>query len=266
MTNLKVVLVVIVTVLAYTALANMIPQVESEVPQELSFSEEVTPDQLAAAGEDLYVGAGGCTACHGLGTRAPNLSTDEGGDGPIGERCESRRPELTCKEYLHASLIDPNAYVVEGYQPIMPDVRRTLSALQIWALVAYLETLGGEVTVTHEDLVEAEEASGGASPLPTTEAGATPATTATLDPRELLAANQCLTCHVLGDEGGPIGPPFDGIGARLDAAGIRRGILEPNADTAQGFEAMAGTMPATFGQQLTAGQLEVIVQFLAEQR
>lgn len=263
MANVKVVLVVLVTVLAYTALANMIPQVESEVPQELSFSEEVTPEQLAAAGEDLYSGAGGCTACHGLGTRAPNLLTDEGGTGVIGERCESRLPELTCKEYLHASLIDPNAYIVDGYQPIMPDMRRTLSPLQIWALIAYLESLGGEVTVTHEDLVDAEAASGGPEPLPTTPTGATAPTTAVLDPREILTANQCIACHVLEGEGGPIGPPFDGIGARIDEARIRRGILQPNADTAQGFEAMAGTMPATFGQQLTAGQLEAIVEFLA---
>ncbi|MGH7506814.1 MAG: c-type cytochrome, partial [Longimicrobiales bacterium] len=157
----------------------------------------------------------------------------------------------------------PTAYVVEGFQPIMPDMRRTLSPLQIWALVAYLESLGGEVTVTHEDLTDAEAASGGPAPLPTTESGRTPATTATVEPREILAANQCLTCHKLGEEGGPIGPPFDGMGARIDAARIRRSILEPNADTAQGFAAMAGTMPATFGQQLTAGQLEAVVQFLA---
>jgi hypothetical protein len=53
------------------------------------------------------------------------------------------------------------------------------------------------------------------------------------------------------------------MGARLSAERIRRGILFPNADTAQGFAQFAGMMPQTFGTQLTAAQLEAIVQFLA---
>ncbi|MCI0437083.1 MAG: c-type cytochrome, partial [Gemmatimonadetes bacterium] len=86
------------------------------------------------------------------------------------------------------------------------------------------------------------------------------------DPIELLRAGTCFVCHKLGEEGGPIGPPFDGMGARIAADRIRRGILEPNADTAQGFEAMAGAMPPTFGQQFNAAQLEALVQFLSGQK
>jgi mono/diheme cytochrome c family protein len=265
-TNLKVFGIVLGTLLFYTALANMIPQIESDVPQELSFSAQVTPEELVAAGEQLYNGAGGCTACHGLGTRAPNLLTDEGGTGQVGARCSMRVPGKTCKEYLHESMVDPAAYVVEGYQPIMPDMSRTLSAVQIWAMIAYLETLGGEVTVTQEDLIEAEAASGGAQPVPTTNAGQTPpgaGAASPTDPQALLQNNQCMACHQLGGQGGPIGPPFDGIGARLTAEQIRRSILEPNADTAQGYAAVAGTMPQTFGQQLTAAQLESLVRYLS---
>lgn len=265
-TNLKVFGVVLATLLVYTALANMIPQVESDVPQELSFSANVTPEELAAAGEQLFNGAGGCTACHGLGTRAPNLLTDEGGTGAIGARCSTREPGKTCKQYLHESLVHPTAYVVEGYQAIMPDMSRTLSPVQIWALVAYMESLGGEITVIPEDLIEAEAASGGAQPVPTTTAGQTPpgaGAAAPTDPRGLMQTHACLACHKLGEEGGPIGPPFDGIGARLSAEQIRRGILEPNADTAQGYAAVAGTMPQTFGQQMTAAQLESLVAYLA---
>ena len=264
MTNLKVFAVVIVTLLVYTALANMIPQVQSEVPQELSFAEGATPEELIAAGEQLYAGAGGCTACHGLGTRAPNLLTDHGGTGQIGARCNGRVPGLNCKQYLHQSLIEPNEHVVEGFDPIMPDMRRTLSPLQIWALVAYLESLGGEVTVTTEDLAEAEGASGGPAPLPTTPSGQTQPTTATIEPVAILRNQTCLACHTLDGEGGPIGPSFDGIGGRLSADEIRRSILEPAADTAAGYEAVAGVMPPTFGQQLTAAQLEAVVRFLSE--
>ena len=265
-TALKVGAVVLGTVGFYTMLANTIPQVESEVPSELAFTGSVTPEQLVAAGDELYQGAGGCVTCHGLGTRAPNLLTDEAGTGLIGARCSARVQGEDCKTYLHEALVNPGAYVVPGYEPIMPDMSRTLSPTQIWALVAYLESLGGTVTVTAEDLpAEDATASGEVTPGGTAGAGAGagpgPLSTTSMDPREILAANQCMLCHKLGEEGGAIGPAFDGM-ASLGADRIRRGILLPNADTADGYAALAGTMPATFGEQLTAAQLEALVAFL----
>jgi mono/diheme cytochrome c family protein len=273
-TNLKVALVVIGTVAFYTFLANSIPQVESDVPTELAFTGDVSPEQLVQAGEELYLGAGGCTACHGLGTRAPHLLADEGGTGTIGARCANRVPGKDCKTYIHESMVRPNDFVVPGYQPIMPDMSRTLSGTQIWALVAYLQSLGGEVTVTGADLPAENTASPGGSGAPGASPGATApgsaapgvAATASVDPLEIIRANQCLACHKLGAEGGPLGPPFDGMGARLRPDQIRRAILQPNADTARGFEQFAGTMPQTFGQSLTAAQLEALVTFIGERR
>jgi len=260
MTNLKIFAVVVGTILLYAALANAIPQVQSAVPEELVLGGDVTPEQLVAAGEDLFNGAGGCTACHGLGARAPNLVGDEAGTGSIGVRCAARKAATDCRSYLWESMTDPGAYVVEGYDPIMPDARRTLSEPQIWTLVAFLQSQGGTVSVTAEDVAVEEEAAAGG----TAGGGGAPALAGgSTDPEELLEAGTCLICHQLGDEGAAIGPPFDGIGARLDADAIRRGILLPNADTAAGYAAMAGTMPATFGEQLNAAQLESIVQYLA---
>ncbi|MGH2569843.1 MAG: c-type cytochrome, partial [bacterium] len=86
-TNLRVLAVVLGTLGVYTLIANKIPQVQSEVPQEMALGADVTPEQLVAAGERVFAGSGGCTACHGLGTRAPNLLTDDRGSGLIGERC-----------------------------------------------------------------------------------------------------------------------------------------------------------------------------------
>lgn len=265
-TNLKVLMVVLVTVGAYTAVANMIPQIESEVPEELTFSGDITPDQLVAAGDELFHGAGGCIACHGLGTRAPNLLTAEGGLGPIGTRCGDRVAGEDCKTYLHQSLVDPHAYVVEGYQPIMPDMSRTLSPAQVWSLVAFLQSQGGQVTVEASD-VEAAPAAGAPAGSPAGGGQGSPLLAGgSTDPEQILQAGTCLVCHKLGDQGGPIGPAFDDLGDRADAQYIRRSILDPNADTAAGFEAVAGTMPPNFGDQLTAAQLEALVQFLANQR
>lgn len=259
--NLKILGLTLAVLAFYTVVANVIPQLESEVPEALDLGAGASPEALVSAGERIYNGAGGCTACHGLGTRAPNLVTDHAGQGAIGARCGTREPGVSCKTYLHESMVDPLKYVVAGFEPIMPDVRRQLSEDQIWALVAFLESLGGEVTVTADDIAAAAPA-GGAAPGP----GAGPAMSATTDPVALITEKGCVVCHVLDGKGGPIGPSFDGIGRRLRADAIRRGILEPNADTAAGFEQFAGTMPANFGQMMTAGQLEALVQFLANRR
>jgi mono/diheme cytochrome c family protein len=259
-TNLKILGVVLGTIAVYTLLANAIPQVESEVPEELSFTGDVSVEQLIDAGEELYDGAGGCTACHGLGTRAPNLLTGDGSAGPIGARCADRVAGEDCKTYLHRSMIEPHAHVVAGFQPIMPDMSRTLSDAQIWSMVAFLQSQGGEVTVSAADL----QATAQPEAAPATGGGSGPS--ATTDPQALLAELQCMACHRLGAEGQEVGPPFDGIGTRLSPDEIRTAILDPAATISPGYEQFAGVMPPNFGSRLTAAQLEALVGFLAAQR
>jgi mono/diheme cytochrome c family protein len=262
--NLKIFAVVLGTLATFTFVANAIPQVQSEVPLELSFGADVSADELTSSGETLYNGAGGCVACHGTGTRAPNLITDHAGTGLIGVRCTNRVAGEDCKTYLYASMIDPVSYLVEGFDPIMPDMRRSLSNEQIWALVAYLESLGGEVTVTGADINASDDGSSAGAVAST----AAPPATASADPLEIMRANACLSCHLFNGEGEAtqIGPPFDGIGGRVDTDYLRESILDPAAGTSEGFEEVLGAMPPIYGNQLTASQLEVVVQFLASQR
>ncbi len=264
-TNLKIVVVVVLTLTAYALVANMIPQIQSEVPEELVLSGDVTAEQLVTAGETLYNGAGGCTACHGLGTRAPNLVRSEGNLGPIGSRCDGRVAEQDCKEYLYRSLTEPGAYLVEGYAPIMPDARRTLSEDQIWALIAFLQAQGGEVTVTAADL-PLRGGGGAAAQAPSSAAPAGATVAAAGDPVALMNELGCLVCHQLGEQGNAVGPALTDVGARRDAAYIRESILNPAADVSPGYEALAAMMPTNFGERMTAAQLESLVRFLAEQR
>ena len=266
LTNLKVVGVVVVTLGVYTWVANAIPQVRSEVPAELSFTGTVSEVELVAAGEELYSGAGQCTSCHGLGTRAPDLLTDHGGTGTIGQRCGSRVAGEYCKTYLYRAMVEPAAYLVEGFGPIMPDQRRVLSGNQIWALVAYLESLGGTVTVTGADLAAGSTETGPDGGAPAVAAAPEGPTSTATDPVQLMRDNLCLSCHLFGGEGVQLGPPLDGIGSRVSADYIRRSILEPAVEASEGYEAFTALMPATFGASLTAGQLEAIVRFLVEQR
>ena len=262
--NLKIFAVVIGTLATFTLVANSIPQVQSEVPVDLSFDANVSADELMSSGETLFTGAGGCLACHGLGTRAPNLLTDHAGTGTIGVRCANRVPGEECKAYLYSSMVDPGAYLVEGFEPIMPDMRRSLSNAQIWALVAYLQSVGGEVTVTGADIGAGDGGSSVAAAAPGATAAA-PATAST-DPVEIMRASACLGCHLFNGQGTEMGPTFDGIGARVDADYIRESILDPGAGASEGFEVFLGAMPPIFGNQLTASQLEAVVQFLVSQR
>lgn len=258
-TNLKVLAVVLGTVAVFTIVSSSIPQLQSVVPEDLSFSGDVTAEELVAAGQTLFAGAGGCADCHGSGTRAPNLLTDEAGTGQIGVRCAGRVAGQDCKAYLFNSLVDPNAFQVDGYIPIMADMSRTLSSEQLWALVAFLQSQGGEVTVTGADI----ESAGAAQPAAAAVAGPTSTSS---DPVEIMTANACLGCHILDGTGAPLGPSFDGIGGRVSADYIRESILDPRAGASEGFEALIQLMPATFGEQLSAAQLEAIVQFLADRR
>jgi len=264
-TNLKVLAVVLGTLAVFTIVSSSIPQLQSVVPEDLSFSRDVTAAELMAAGHALYEGAGGCTDCHGVGTRAPNLLTDEAGTGQIGVRCASRVAGQDCKAYLFTSLVDPSAFEVDGYIPIMADMSRTLSNEQLWALVAYLQSHGGEVTVTGADIEsDGEDESTGAAVSGA--AAAVGPTSASTDPVEIMTANACLGCHVMDGAGAPLGPSFDGIGSRVSADYIRESILDPWAGAADGFEALIQVMPPTFGEQLSAAQLEAIVRFLADRR
>ena len=251
--DLKVGGVVIGTILLFTLVANSIPQIQSDVPELIAFGANVRAEELVAAGQNLFEGAGGCIVCHAEtpGARGPNLRTDYQGEGTIGQRCGDRSPGLDCKEYLYESLLLPQSLLVGDYPPIMLPVDRTMNQQQIWALVAYLQSQGGEVTVTGADIPAEDPAAQGA---------AGPAI-ATSDPVEILN-QECVLCHLLGGAGVELGPPLDGVGARLTADEIRISILDPGAFSSEGYQELLGGMPPIFGDRFTAAQLESVVSYL----
>ena len=260
-TNLKVVGIVLGTLALYTLIANKIPQVQSEVPQTLTLGANVTPEQLVAAGEKVFNGIGGCTTCHGLGTRAPNLLTDEKGTGPIGARCGKREAGKSCKQYLYESLDNPTAFVVPGYQPIMPVMTRQLSPPQVWSVIAFLESQSGTVDVTASD-IPATSSTSTTSTTSTTAGGGGLAGGST-DPKAIIQAAGCLACHKLEGQGQVIAPDLTHVGSRRDAESIRKKILDPASSIAKGYEKLAGIMPKTFGTMMNAAQLEALAQYLA---
>lgn len=94
----------------------------------------------AAKGKAIFTGAGTCFTCHdtanGIKVVGPTLKG-------VASRAGSREPGKSADDYLHESIVSPNAYLVEGFpQGIMPqNFGQILSKDQINDLVAYLKTL-----------------------------------------------------------------------------------------------------------------------------
>jgi mono/diheme cytochrome c family protein len=244
----------------YTYFANSIPQIESKPPQELSLEGgNVTPAQLVKAGEQIYHTKGTCEICHRIGqkgTRAPDLAG-------VGARAAKTKPGMTAKAYLLESLISPQAYVVEGYPPIMPAVDKPPIALnrsEVWALIAFLESQGGTVDVALNDVpptVGAAAAGGSAAPAEVKIPG---------DPKagEAVFAGKgtCIACHKAGKIGAsPVGPDLSQIAKIQTPDYIMKKILDPKGSgTVAGFP--PGVMPQTFGQTLTSKEYVDLVSFL----
>jgi len=98
-----------------------------------------------AAGRQLFNDTG-CNACHVLADAGANGAAGPSLDDLAAVAERLGRPEgLTPAEYVENSIVDPNAIVVEGYQPdIMPtDYGDRLTPAQLQTLVDYLLEVGG---------------------------------------------------------------------------------------------------------------------------
>ncbi|HEX6384174.1 MAG TPA: c-type cytochrome [Anaerolineae bacterium] len=246
---------VIIVVAIIAGFASLIPQVESPAPENLEISGDVSGEELAALGQQVFESAeAGCLACHGLGReglRAPDLAG-------IGAVAAERVPGKSAEAYIRESIVDPCTHVVEGYDCIMPQtLAQTLGPAKVTALIAFLQSLGGEITVTlASDAAEAAETEAGVGVAGTT-------------PEEIMANAGCVACHTLEATGaaGVIGPDLSQVSSRLTAAEIRESILMPDAVIAENCPTApckAGVMPPNFGERLSAIQLETLVTFLSE--
>ena len=90
--------------------------------------------------------------------------------------------------------------------------------------------------------------------------------------KALFTANGCNSCHTLADANatGTVGPNLNNLVANANKYGkqlgenpeqyVTQSIKDPGAFTVPGFP--KGVMPATFGQSLTAQQLDTLVKYL----
>ncbi len=232
-------------------------QSEEHPPADLEITVDTDNDTLVGMGRTLLGAKGGCLLCHKIAevgnTRGPDLRG-------VGARAASRRPGMSAEAYLVESLTNPGAYVVEefaaaGGETIMPVATQPpadLSPTELKALVAYLQSLGGEITVeiTEQDVAAAAAKKQQPKAAADTRPGA-----------DLLTKHGCIACHDIRGTMRLVGPPLTNVRERLSAAEIRQSILDPDAVVAEGFP--PGLMLKTFADTVPPEELDQLVSYLS---
>jgi mono/diheme cytochrome c family protein len=241
-----------------------IPQIKPAPPpvEEKLDLGAMTMDQFIALGGKIYNGKGTCTLCHNSMGRAPMLDKI-GAVAP--ERMKDARYKGTAKsveEYLREALVKPSVFVVSGFgksgtndtESPMPDVTGGgigLNEAELAAVIAYLQDSGGaEVTVA----IPAMPAAGAEAPKAEEAA-------ALKTPQEVIAKHTCGMCHKVAGQEGALGPDLTKIGAKKNKEYLRQAIIDPEAVIAKGYT--GGMMPPTYGEQMKAKELEMLVNYLA---
>jgi len=141
-------LLVIATTSFYTYVGQMVPQKEVQPPVEVEIKKDITTAEMARIGREIMDGKGLCFTCHTIGkTGALRFPDLEGVDA----RARTREPGLNDVEYFAHSMYEPNAYIVQGFNPGMPVINKPPIGLtddEILCVIAYLQSLGGTPTVT----------------------------------------------------------------------------------------------------------------------
>ena len=143
----------------------------------------------------------------------------------------------------------------------MPAVDKPPIALnrsELWALTAFLESLGGTVDVTLDDIPKtAGAAAGGGAPAEVKLPGDAKGGEAVFQGK-----GACIACHKAGKIGAsPVGPDLSQIAKIQTPDYIMKKILDPKGmGTVAGFP--AGVMPPTYGQTLTSKEYMDLVVFL----
>src|SRR5439155_22756114 len=106
-----------------------------------------TPDVPQAGGEGVVLArslfsAKGCTACHTI----QEIPSARGNIGPdlseLGTRAGARKPGTSAHAYIEESILNPGAFLVPGYQNLMPSFQGQFTPDQLETIIDYLSKLG----------------------------------------------------------------------------------------------------------------------------
>jgi len=247
----------------YAFVAGLVPESSTAVNlTELDWSD---PDAVAEQGALVFNGKGQCAACHTVDTTAPPGRCPDLTD--IGINAATRVPGMDAKAYLIESMYQPANFLVPGYGKIMPEVWKApiaLSKLEIEAVIAYLQSQGGEIDPTpFDEPIDRADVGTTAEALPPLLTG---------DPelgKKVFVDAACISCHaVTGIESPAAGeaanedfevvtaPDLSEIAAFNDMRYLEESILVPGAQIVSGYGAVTVRAKGTTFQGTLVSQDE----------
>ena len=247
----------------YAFVAGLVPESSTAVNlTELDWSD---PDAVAEQGALVFNGKGQCSACHTVDTSAPPGRCPDLTD--IGVNAANRVPGMDAKAYLIESMYQPANFLVPGYGKIMPEVWKApiaLSKLEIEAVIAYLQSQGGEIDPTpFDEPIDRADVGATAEALPPLLTG---------DPelgKKVFVDAACNACHVVtGVESPAAGettnedfevvtaPDLSEIAAFNDMRYLEESVLIPGAQIVSGYGAVTVRAKGTTFQGTLVSQDE----------
>lgn len=269
-TGMKILSFVLVVVGIFVFIGNTIPGSDKDSRPPTALTQEtfaaLGPEALLATGRQLFGSAGDrCSQCHmisGPKGRGPNI-------GGVGARAAGRKKGLSAEQYIMESLIEPKAFVVDGFSPIMPEVYKSpldLSEYDILAVVAYLQSLGGKVTIDKNSHLKPEwsqkiaaaQKAGGSKP---------PRGSIAHGKKLFYQEMRCVACHqtvVKGQTvGGRLGPELSAIGLIQGPDYLRESIVDPASVVVSPY---TNVMPKHFKENLSDQDVNDLIVFLLSLR
>lgn len=253
----------LLTTFFYRYVGNLVPQKEVPAPVEVDVTGDLSPEKMVEVGKTLVDGR--CMSCHGIQPRFPDLKG-------IGSRAGSQRQKdgYSDVDYLAETLYEPDVFIVEPFAKGMTPANKpplNLNDKEILTVIAYLQSLGGTVSVTMQTKLKYQGAAGSAPASPTPAAAS--AAPAALSAEQIVTNYGCGACHSLTTKDKMVGPSLYDIGKRQNKAQIYESLMEPDAVIGDEFAAFKGMMGGTlsgngFYAQLTSEQLKKLVDYLAE--
>jgi len=104
-----------------------------------NFLDKLPPEKLWEGGQKLY-NQRGCKQCHsvdGVAGIGPSFKGIWGHQQPL----KGGGQVLVEENYVRESIVNPQAKIVAGYEPVMPTYQGRLKDKEITAIIAYLKTL-----------------------------------------------------------------------------------------------------------------------------
>jgi putative heme-binding domain-containing protein len=192
-------------------------------------------------GESLFWGDGQCSTCHKIGSEGSSTRGPDQENLFVKAAARAQEEGLSsATEYIVESIVDPSAYIVEGYGDIMPKVYDppiVMDRDQVLAIILYLQTLGGEPNLAelmkYKDRIPAASKKKIKPWVPPIVVG--PEVGEEIFFSDTHEAS-CSKCHYAKGKGEEIGPELDTVAAVQTPEYIIESILNPSAEIVKGYE------------------------------